>query len=450
MGKRIRLSLTSLLFCLAVYAQAQPIYTYAGSGVTGHTDSGGVCTLAQFNHPWGLAFDGSGSLFIADHVNCSIRKISASGVISTYAGNTVMSHTGDGGPASAATMVRPAGIAFDAAGNLYIADGQGNDIRKISASGIISTVAGTDTAGYSGDGGQATAAMLNDPIGVAVDNIGNIYVADSGNNVIRKINTSGVISTFAGTGVSGYSGDGGPAINAKLAGPIGIAADAAGNIFVADNLNNVIRKINTSGTITTFAGNGTAGYSGDTGIATAAQLFLPNSITFDNAGNVYITDEGNNALRKVSAVGIITTVAGNGIAGYSGDGGPATSANMFKPMGVAIDTAKNIYIADYINNVIRVVRTARTGVSDPAFTWWPAAITIYPDPAEDHIQVAASGPGSNDLHLVVENTLGQKLWSAAVVANETKIDVSAFPPGCYIVNCYSEGLKMSSARFIKR
>lgn len=444
----IRIILLLLLFGGALHnADGQPIYTYAGSGITGHTDSGGVLTLAQFNHPWGLAFDRAGNMFIADHVNSEIRKISTAGAISTYAGTTVTGHTGDSSAATAAALNRPASIVTDAAGNLYIADGQGNCIRKISASGIIYTIAGNDTAGYTGDGGPATAATFNDPTGIAMDASGNLYIADSGNNVIRKISSSGIISTFAGTGTRGYTGDGGPASAATFSGPLGVAIDGAGNIYVADNLNNVVRKINTAQTISTFAGNGTEGYTGDGGPATAAQLNTPNSMVFDASGAMLLSDQGNNAVRKIGPAGIITTIAGNGIAGYSGDGGPATSANLFKPMGLATDTAKNIYIADYINNVIRVVKTARTEVS--SLRDMPAAINIYPDPADNNVTVEVRNI-RGDLQVDIVNTAGQKVSRSRVYNNNVIIGVSQLPRGVYFVHCYCDDKNVGTARLVKR
>ena len=219
-----------------------------------------------------------------------------------------------------------------------------------STTGIITTIAGNGIAGYSGDGGLATNAELNNPYGVAVDSNGNIYIADTNNNRIRKVNsTTGIITTIAGNGTAGYSGDGGLATNAELYYPYGVAVDSNGNIYIADTYNNRIRKVNsTTGIITTIAGNGTAGYSGDGGPATNAQLNYPYGVAVDSSGNIYIADTDNNRIRKVnSTTGIITTIAGNGNPGYSGDGGPATNAELYDPSGVAVDSNGNIYIADY-------------------------------------------------------------------------------------------------------
>jgi len=224
--------------------------------------------------------------------------------------------------------------------------------------GIITTVAGNGSMGYSGDNGAATSASLNKPYGVAVDSAGNIYIADLFNFVIRKVAAgTGMITTVAGNGTSGYSGDNGAATSARLSGPTGVAVDSIGNMYIADSVSNRIRKVAAgTGIITTVAGNGTSGYSGDNGAATSASLSYPNGVAVDSAGNIFIANMGNNRIRKVATgTGIITTVAGNGTEGYSGDNSSATSTALNQPHGVAVDSAGNIYIADYGNNRIREV-----------------------------------------------------------------------------------------------
>ena len=222
---------------------------------------------------------------------------------------------GDGGAATAAALMNPGGVAVDAAGTLYIADTDNNRIRKVTTAGVITTVAGNGLAGAGGDGGQAVFASLHSPHGVAVDAAGNLYIADTDNNRIRKVTPAGIITTVAGTGISGHSGDGGPATAARLNYPVGVAVDAAGNLYIADTGNSRIRKVTPAGVITTLAGTGIGGYSGDGGPATAAQLKYPFGVAVDAAGNLYIADSGNNSIRKVTPAGIITTVAGNGTAG---------------------------------------------------------------------------------------------------------------------------------------
>jgi sugar lactone lactonase YvrE len=250
----------------------------------------------------------------------------------------------------------------DAAGNFYIADYDGGDnrIHKVTAAtGIITTVAGNGTPRYSGDGGSATSAELMNPTAVAVDAAGNLYIADSGNNVIRKVTAAtGIITTFAGDGTAGYSGDGSAATTAQLQLPRGLVIDTTGNLYIADYFNNSIRKVTAStGIITTVAGNGTPGYSGDGGPATSAELMNPTAVAVDGAGNLYIADEPNQVIRKVTAAtGVITTIAGQGgTRGFSGDNGPAVDSILNDPFGVAVDSAGNLYIDDYDNQRIRKV-----------------------------------------------------------------------------------------------
>jgi trimeric autotransporter adhesin len=322
------------------------------------------------------------------------------GIINTLAGDGTVGYSGDGGAATSAELDLPYGLAVDTAGNIYIADTYNNRIRKVTATtGDISTVAGDGIAGYSGDGGTATSAELDLPCGVAVDTAGNIYIADTYNSVIRKVTastgiiysvagdlsypdgvavdsasniyiadsgnnrvreltaTTGIVSTVAGDGVAGYSGDGGAATSAELNDPRGVAVNTAGNIYIADTDNNRIRKVTVStDIISTVVGDGTAGFSGNGGAATSAELNEPWGVAVNTAGAIYIADFANNRIRKVTAsTGIISTLAGDGTAGYSGDGGAATKAELNEPAGVALDKAGNIYIADTDNDRIRAV-----------------------------------------------------------------------------------------------
>ncbi len=322
----------------------------AGNGIRAFSGDGGPATSASLHIPTGVAVDLAGNLYIADSSNNRIRKVS-SGTITTVAGNGTQGFSGDGGPATSASLYYPTGVVVDSAGNLYIADSSNNRIRKVS-SGTITTVAGNGTQGFSGDGGPATSASLYYPDGVAVDLAGNLYIADSSNNRIRKV-SSGTITTVAGNGTQGFSGDGGPATSASLYYPDGVSVDSAGNLYIADTRNCRIRKVS-GGTITTFAGNENWGFSGDGGPAASAWLYDPHGVAVDSAGNLYIADTSNNRIRKVSG-GTITTVAGNGAYRFSGDGGAATSASLNLPYGVAVDSAGNLYIADFGNNRIRQV-----------------------------------------------------------------------------------------------
>jgi sugar lactone lactonase YvrE len=265
--------------------------------------------------------------------------------IITFAGTLNTDKLGDGGPATLAS-INPFGINFDSLGNLYIADIGNVRIRKVNTNGIISSVAGNGVTGYLGDGGIATSAELSNPRGVAADSLGNIYIADSDNYRVRMVNLSGSITTVAGTGVTGYTGDGGPAILAKLNRPYALAVDNANNLYIADQFNDVIRKVDNSGTISTIAGGGTAGL-GDGGPATAAQLSDPNGLAFDSSYNLYISDSGNSRIRKVNKTnGLITTVTGTVSGYFMGDGGPAIDAVINAPTGVALDSLGNMFIAE--------------------------------------------------------------------------------------------------------
>jgi len=333
---------------IRVVSTAGIIDTFAGNGTAGYSGDGGAATSAEIDLPDSMTFDPAGNLYFVDFNNHRVRKVSPTGIITTVAGNGTSGYAGDGGPATAAEFSVTGGLATDASGNLYIADDANSRIRMVSPAGIITTVAGNGTAGYSGDGGLATAAELR-PSGVAIDSSGNLYISDGGNLRIRKV-TAGVIGTIAGNG-SSYSGDGGPAATAHFFGPAGVAVDAAGNVYITDPGANRIYKVSTDGSIVTFAGTGVANYTGDGGLATNATMFGPYGIAVDASGNVYFSDEANNRIRKISTDGIISLVAGNGQLAYSGDGGPAVDAALNAPMGLAVDTPGNVYFVDSYESV---------------------------------------------------------------------------------------------------
>jgi uncharacterized protein (TIGR03437 family) len=292
--------------------------------------------------------------------------VNAAGVISTVAGNGVNAGTGDGGPATAASLSDVSGVAVDPAGNLYIADDSNRRIRKVSPSGIITTIAGVGVQGFSGDGGPATAAMLGRAEALALDSAGNLYFADSVNQRIRKIDVNGVITSIAGTGVDGYTGDGGPATAAQLGFPIGVAVDSGGNVYIADGDNNRVRKVTPAGIISTVAGNGDGAFAGDGGPAIDASINIPSDVAVDAAGNLYIADAGNNRIRRVDTSGNITTVAGTDDNGYSGDGGAATQAMLNYPWGLGVDPSGEVYIGDRVNSRVRTLSPAISVM--PAFS----------------------------------------------------------------------------------
>jgi hypothetical protein len=348
-----------ILTMLSLSAEAQlMISTYAGTGVAGYSGDGGQATDATVNVPYGVATDASGNVYVADYANNRIRKINSTGIITTIAGNGFAGFSGDGGPATLANIYAPRGITTDGSGNVYFSDYANNRIRKISAAGIITTVAGNGTSGFSGDGGAAIAAQLNFAWGVGLDAAGNLYIADQINCRVRKVNTAGVISTIGGTGIAFFSGDGGPAISAGIQYPMGIAVDGPGNVYICDEGDCRIRKINTAGIISTVGGNGSGGFSGDGGPATLAKLYYPQGIAMDGAGNLFVADLNNNRIREINTAGVINTITGTGIASYSGDGGPPGLATINQATGVAVGPGGIIYIADNENSRIRYIHIA--------------------------------------------------------------------------------------------
>jgi sugar lactone lactonase YvrE len=358
-GKFFRSILILILICTGMLtlwgsvpamAAAEPgvITTVAGNGISGYTGDGGPATSAELDVSEGVAVDAAGNLYIAG-IN-RVRKVDQNGIITTVAGSGTIGQSGDGGPATSSSL-EIGGIAADAAGNLYIVDG--NRIRKVDRSGIITTVAGNGNPGYSGDGGPATGAELDTPQSVVLDVYGNLYIADTFNNCIRKVDNSGVITTVYSRGKP-HSGFG-------LPGSLEMTVDAAGNIYTVDAYGNRIDMIAKDGTITTVAGNGNGGYSGDGGPAASAGLDGPSSMVVDAHGNLYFID-GGTRIRRVDAGGTITTVAGDGNPGYFGDGGSAASAELAATGGaiysspdLAVDASGNLYIADTGNNRIRRV-----------------------------------------------------------------------------------------------
>jgi uncharacterized protein (TIGR03437 family) len=335
------------------------ISTVVGNGSTAYSGDGGSAQNALMNAPAGVAPGPGGVVYISDTNNQRIRRIGTDGTISTVVGNGTAGFAGDGAAASSAQVSYPAGLAVDSAGNVYFADLANQRVRKVSG-GVVSTIAGSGTSGFGGDGGSATAGQLNSPTAVAADNVGNLYIADFSNNAIRKV-SNGTISTLAGTGVAGYSGDNGLARQAQLNAPSGVAIDAAENVYVADSANQVVRKITPDGIITTFAGmNGNPGAGGDGGPAISAQLAVPSAIAVDSAGNVYITDASTARVRRVDTTGVISTIAGSGPPGYSGDNGPAAAAQFNGLIAIALDASGNIYLGDRANNVIRLLQPVST------------------------------------------------------------------------------------------
>ena len=327
-------------------------FLYGGDGV--------VATSTSLFLPFGVTLDGAGDLYIADTYNSRIRRVDhATQIITTVAGDGVAGFSGDGGAATAGHLNNPSSVALDSQGNIYIADTNNDAVRVVSAStGIITTVAGTPgQAGYSGDTGPATLAKLQGPNGLALDTNGNLYIADTANNVVREVNSlTGTIVTFAGTGRGAYTGDGRAATQATLNGPWGLAFSATDDLYIGDQTNNVIRKVSPLGIISTAVGNGLAGFSGDGNSATIARLNKPSNMAFDAAGDLYIADSGNNRIRKINpTTNFISTVAGDNNTNLGIDGQPANFAALYGPYAIAVDGNADIFIADVFHNRIREV-----------------------------------------------------------------------------------------------
>ena len=375
-------------------AHAQTISTIAGNGAASFFGDGGLATSAALNRPRGVAFDASGNMYIADELNHRIRRVTSGGTITTYAGTGTGGFSGDGGQAGNAQLFQPEDVFVDGSGTVYIADSSNHRVRKVTPAGIISTVAGTGTDNFNGDNIAAVNAQLNRPTSIAVVASGDLYIADSSNHRIRKVAaTNGIITTVAGNGLPGYSGDVGPATSATLRFAVGVALDSTGNLFIADAGNHVVRKVTpANGFIFTVAGNGAGAgtdqgsFSGDGGAATAAGLNTPEDIAIDPAGNLYIADTANNRIRRMSASNnVITTLAGTGTDGFSGDGGAAVSALLSFPWAVALDNSGNVLVGDRVNNRIRKITLGPVASVAPAVS------------ASGTVNNASFAPGSNPL-----------------------------------------------------
>ena len=340
--------------------------TFAGNGTGAYSGDGGAATAAALRNPANLVFSRDGRLLIADTGNQRVRVVGSNGNISTFAGTGTAGYSGDGGAATAAKVNSPGGISFDLNGNLLLADSANHRVRRIGTNNLITVLAGNGTAdgffGQIGDNSAATSANINSPSAAVADTNGNVFIADTLHHRIRKVATNGVITTIAGNGAPGYSGDRLRGPYAQLNAPAGLALDRAGNLLIADKSNNCIRALSPGGLISTLAGNGTRGFAGDGGPATNAQFNLPAGVNVDSAGNVYIADTGNHRIRRVNPQGIISTLAGTGVAGFSGDGGAGKNAQLNGPADVSPDAAGNLYIVDKANHRIRQLSPITTSL----------------------------------------------------------------------------------------
>ena len=445
------LLIVAFVLC-SLNAQAQYITNYAGNGYGagagfgGRSGDGGAAYAAELFNPTGVATYGYVNVYIADRANHIVRKVDHNGYISTLAGNDSAGYTW-GGDTTAATATRlssPYGLVADAANNVYISDYTNNVVYKVTDGGIISTIAGNDTAGYKGDGGPAVNARLNHPLGLTLDAANNLYIADAVNNVIRKVNlASGIITTVAGNGYGAglslghgkYTGDGGAATAASLNYPTSVAIDYTGNMFIADASNNVIRKVDTGRKISTYAGTGVAGFSGDGGPAKSAALIFPAGVAADGHGNLFISDQGNNNIRKVAADGTITTIAGNHASGYDPGNHNAVTTQLNAPAGIAVDGNGLIYVADYGNNVVRLIGPASiiNGVNTVA--GGTSGVKVYPNPCSGHFVIEIPAAGT-ETSITISDMLGKVIATrtiAAAKAQQVDFSLVNIAPGSYII-----------------
>jgi hypothetical protein len=436
--------LKQLLSCLlfisvstVTIAQAYTINTVAGSSSGVSMGDGGPATIAGLQLPGGVAVDDSGNMYIAETAANRVRKVNTKGIISTIAGNGTAGYSGDGGQATAAELNGPRGITVDPFGDVFVTDTRNNCIRRITASGLIGTIigtgfnAGTGLGGYSGDGGIAENAELNNPWDIATDSNGNIFIADAGNHVVRMVNLNDTIYTIAGTGTLGYSGDGGPAIHATFRFPVRVALDNKSNLFIDDASDHVIRKVDRYGIISTVAGTGfgagtsSGGYSGDGGPATAAELNSPYGLWLDTLGDIFISDQSNNRIRMVNSKGIINTIAGNGTYGFSGDGGPATAAELSGPSGITMNNYGDVVFVD--QNRVREL-TSVTSVNELLNK---NAVMLFPDPNNGVFEIKGLAKG---LKCVIDiyNMFGEEVASSISSKGGTSnISTEALPSGEY-------------------
>ncbi len=423
-----------ILFLLLDYTtHAQIISTVAGGGIN-NPGNGGQAIECVLETPAGVAVDGAGNFYFCERGAQRVRKVSPDGIITIFAGTGVAGNSGNGGPATAAKLTNPYCLVVDKFDNVYI--GEHTVIRKISAAGIISNYAGIGTIGYSGDGGPATAAQLVGIRGLAIDGIGNMYVSDISNNVVRKIDNMGIITRVAGTGFGPYNGDTLQATDANISEPVGLATDNDNNLYIASYSQNRIRKVTPDGIITTVAGTGAAGYSGDGSYAVSAKLDRPSSMCIDKWNNLYVTDSYNDCVRKITTTGVISTIAGNGLSGFEGDGGPATAAKLLNPAGIITDEAGGMLLCDWGNNRIRRVSNV---VSVNEKVSESNSMELYPNPNSGDFVLHLSSVYKQAANLVAIDIVGKVVLEMSVNTNEPTTVTLDAPSGIYYITVYIDG-----------
>ncbi|MBI1288907.1 MAG: T9SS type A sorting domain-containing protein [Flavobacteriales bacterium] len=423
---------------------AQTIETYAGLGIAGYDGDGGYAVSASFNRVGGVAFGPFGDLYVCDG-NSVIRKIDGNGIISTVVGVGYSGFSGDDGPANEAEISTPHYLAFDSNGNLFFSDYENNRIRKVDSNGIITTVAGNGQTGVSGDGGFASAASVGKPDGVALDESGNIYVTQGNDNRVRKINQSGIITTIAGIEQFGYNGDSIPATTATLHFPNDVTADSYGNIYITETFGSRIRKIDTLGLIYTVAGSGVQGYNGENILAENSQINHPLGILWHN-DQLFFTEGYNHRVRKVSESGLLSTVAGNGVGGFSGDGQSPLNAQLNYPYAVAVSEMGNLFISDNANYRVRTVNYYPDGLTTSIST--KDLINLYPNPTSDRIQIDL-GTINEAITINVYNVLGELVQTESRNAAGLIEYIMPNPKGVYLIQLlYTDG-KVANLKVVK-
>lgn len=424
MKKLYTLALVVMVFTVG---HAQTINTIAGTGGgTGSRNEGGAAVDAAVPYPWATAVDDAGNIYFSDPFQSVVRKIDAAGVITTVAGTGVATFYGDGGNATSASLNTPYGLACDHLGNLYIADSKNNVVRKVDANGIIHTVAGNGVPAYYGDGGPTKLAALSNPMDIAVDGDGNLYISDAGNNAVRKVNAgdtiTNVVNGFSSDlptgGACGYTGTLWMPENARLS---GITVDAAGNVYIADYWDNVIRKVTPSGSMRTIAGDPNVFNTGDGGPAIHAGLIGPRRIVVDNSGNIIFADSDNGRIRKINSAGIITTVAGGNYSSNIGDGGPAAAATLSTPVGISMTPSGDLIIADRGNHRIRKVNIATVAVQSVRKS--SLSLEVYPNPARDELTITSDLKNEDsDVDIVVTNSTGYIILTTSAKSQNGKLN----------------------------
>lgn len=424
------LAFAAAAFLFQSNARAQLVTTYAGYPAGGYVNDTG--TAAAFNQPITITIDKNKNLYVADAENHRVRKISPAGMVSTFAGS-LFGFIND--TASGARFFHPLGVVVDDAGFVYVADSKNNAIRKISPAGLVTTLAGaTGVAGYKDGAGDT--ATFNYPNGIALDAAKNVYVADASNNMIRKITPDGVVSTVAGALAAGNAD--GQGTGARFTYPTGIAVDAAGNLFVADENNHLIRKITAAGAVSTYAGSGSPDNIDDTG--SAAAFNAPYGIAIDAANNLYVAEIGNNQIRKITPGRKVMSFAGNGTAGA--DDGLRTDATFFSPTGITLDGTTTMYVADWKNNLIRKIDLTATGI----FTVQHAGnLSLYPNPASDVLHI----PAKEGERIAVYNSVGAVVYEGVAKGAVTTVGIKTFPAGMYTVVVFLKDGRRQAGKFVK-